>query len=420
MKNPIYAYDPTHCASNILSSVEEIFSLKTVTEKSGLIKQYKTNQTSQIFIISHDPKGDVDGLNLAKELRSINNTHIILIIYKDLTYQALSSSIECIKIDGIYPTDETLFSREDLITFIRITQHRMSLPISRILEDSPHTILIVDDDVMALKQISCEVEYLYPESIVLTAESVSAASELLIENRIDISLIDQQMPERFGRDLFAILSRVTPETMSVLITAFSNLEDTIETINFGNLCAFISKPIKIEKLQAVIDESIRRHASRKEAHWIDGVAKELTLNNTQESVELYKTLFRKYEAEGAKYTREMIDHINCAFPNITNKECTNETRELLINKTKNTCAQLHIPLTIHETKNHLEVILKNSNNALAIMHPSITLKINQGRENHHNLLAIIFAANHTGKVSINMDLKSNELQGVTLHLEKVS
>ncbi len=95
----------------------------------------------------------------------------------------------------------------------------------------------------------------------LVADSAEAALELLSREFVAVLLTDQRMPGMSGVDLAEQVLTRYPEVIRVIITAYSDLEATIDAINRAHVNRFIKKPWTREELHAVLVESINVFAT---------------------------------------------------------------------------------------------------------------------------------------------------------------
>lgn len=90
----------------------------------------------------------------------------------------------------------------------------------------------------------------------LIADSADAALEILAREPVAVLLADQRMPRVTGVDLAERVLQRYPDVVRVIITAYSDLEATIDAINRARVNRFIKKPWTREELVAVMNESI--------------------------------------------------------------------------------------------------------------------------------------------------------------------
>ena len=110
-------------------------------------------------------------------------------------------------------------------------------------------LLILDDD-----QLFCDTLKLFfrqdPISI-SSAHSIKQAQELCLENKYDVVLLDNNLPDGNGLDLLPSLFKVNENTKIILITAYPNLDNAIAAIKVG-VYDYVSKPIQLEELRVVV------------------------------------------------------------------------------------------------------------------------------------------------------------------------
>ncbi len=110
-------------------------------------------------------------------------------------------------------------------------------------------ILIVDDEENARIGL---VKLLYQDGY--QAEAVAngvEALEYLGKNMIDLIITDINMPEMNGLVFLRELSQLYPEIRVIMITAYGGVGSYLESMNLGAL-EYLNKPVKVEKLRAVI------------------------------------------------------------------------------------------------------------------------------------------------------------------------
>ncbi|MGE5235416.1 MAG: sensor histidine kinase [Acidobacteriota bacterium] len=116
-----------------------------------------------------------------------------------------------------------------------------------------HTILYVDDDPanLTVLEAACAGEF-----TVITAPSGRAALELLHEREIAVLLADQRMPEMSGTELLEAVREAYPDTVRILVTAYSDLSAAVGAVNRGQIRHYISKPWDPDHLRAVLREAL--------------------------------------------------------------------------------------------------------------------------------------------------------------------
>ena len=91
---------------------------------------------------------------------------------------------------------------------------------------------------------------------VLTASSGAAGLELMREHEIGVVLTDQRMPGMTGIELLEKVETEYPETIRLLITAYSDLQAAEDAINRGHVRRYMRKPWEPEVLRAELRDAI--------------------------------------------------------------------------------------------------------------------------------------------------------------------
>ena len=103
----------------------------------------------------------------------------------------------------------------------------------------PPTVLIVDDETRVLDSLEALLAMDYR---VLRAERPEAALDLIVREPVALIISDQRMPGMSGTDFLARCRELAPETVRVLLTAFTDAEALMQSINAANIYHFILKP----------------------------------------------------------------------------------------------------------------------------------------------------------------------------------
>jgi len=113
------------------------------------------------------------------------------------------------------------------------------------------TILIVDDEENALRNISA---FLEPKGYeVILATNLAEARASLQRGEPEIVLLDVQLPDGYGPDLLEETAHLPNRPPIILITAFGEIEMAVEAMKNG-AHDFLQKPIQLEQLH----QSIKR------------------------------------------------------------------------------------------------------------------------------------------------------------------
>jgi signal transduction histidine kinase len=105
-------------------------------------------------------------------------------------------------------------------------------------EGNPY-VLYVDDEGANLSVFKAALGHRLP---VLTAKNAAEGLALLEQHEVAVLLSDQRMPGQSGVELLAAARQISPHTVRMLVTAYSDLKAAIDAINDGFVRRYISKP----------------------------------------------------------------------------------------------------------------------------------------------------------------------------------
>ncbi|MBD2292283.1 SpoIIE family protein phosphatase [Anabaena sphaerica FACHB-251] len=69
-----------------------------------------------------------------------------------------------------------------------------------------------------------------------------------------VIISDQRMPDMNGTELFSRTVENFPDTIRILLTGFTDVEDLVDAINSGQVFKYITKPWKPEQLKALVEQ----------------------------------------------------------------------------------------------------------------------------------------------------------------------
>jgi CheY-like chemotaxis protein len=100
---------------------------------------------------------------------------------------------------------------------------------------------------------------------VLKAESGVRALDLLaVEGEVAVIISDQRMPEMKGTEFLSRTVPQFPDTMRIILTGFTDVEDLVEAINSGQVYRYITKPWDPVELKAVVEQAAETYGLLKQ------------------------------------------------------------------------------------------------------------------------------------------------------------
>jgi DNA-binding NtrC family response regulator len=121
------------------------------------------------------------------------------------------------------------------------------------------TCLYVDDDPT---QLSLMAKTLCHEFRVLTASSPERALKILEDTDAHVILVDYMMPEMTGIDLIERARKIRPESVYVVVSAYSDREYILDALKRGHVFDYVLKPWRRSDLIKVLEDAFSDYQER--------------------------------------------------------------------------------------------------------------------------------------------------------------
>ncbi|HUH04150.1 MAG TPA: sigma-54 dependent transcriptional regulator [Kofleriaceae bacterium] len=118
-----------------------------------------------------------------------------------------------------------------------------------------YPILIVDDEQDNLDAFRFNFKRTFS---ILSANSGPEALELLAQHDVSVIVTDQRMPKMTGLELLQAAEAVRPDAVGIILTAFTDVDVLIESINLGHIYRYITKPWEAKEVRGVMGHAIER------------------------------------------------------------------------------------------------------------------------------------------------------------------
>jgi len=122
-------------------------------------------------------------------------------------------------------------------------------------------VLLVDDEARVLDSLEA---LLAMDHRVLRADRPDAALGILAREEVALVISDQRMPGMLGTELLARARDVAPDTVRVLLTAFTDADALMDSINAANIYHFILKPWDPTELTHTVRRGVERYRLTRE------------------------------------------------------------------------------------------------------------------------------------------------------------
>jgi serine/threonine-protein kinase len=115
-------------------------------------------------------------------------------------------------------------------------------------------ILFVDDEEYILRSLQRVFKSAYS---VFTAANGVQAIDIVKNNDIQVVICDQRMPGMLGVDVLKKINEISPGTMRILLTGYSDVKAIVKSVNEGEIFRYILKPWDNDSLKKTIDLAAR-------------------------------------------------------------------------------------------------------------------------------------------------------------------
>jgi response regulator RpfG family c-di-GMP phosphodiesterase len=164
-------------------------------------------------------------------------------------------------------------------------------------------ILLVDDESANLRMLERLFRSDYEP---LTASSGAEALDLL--TRFDVAMIisDQRMPEMTGIQLLKKAAELRQQTVRIILTGYTDVNDLVEAVNAGVIYKYITKPWVNSDLMQTVQRGMEHYRANKRRHLLLQDHERLIsrLNTTvQVTVNVFKEMIAQKHSSMAEHCR---------------------------------------------------------------------------------------------------------------------
>ena len=113
-------------------------------------------------------------------------------------------------------------------------------------------VLCVDDEPNILRSLRW---LLQKEFDVEVAPSGPDGLSLVRKANYDVVISDQRMPGMMGSEFLREVRKLSPRSMRILLTGYSDMQAILRSVNEGEVFRFVNKPWKFQELLQVVEEA---------------------------------------------------------------------------------------------------------------------------------------------------------------------
>jgi len=125
----------------------------------------------------------------------------------------------------------------------------------------PHaTILIVDDESLVRWSLK---ERLTAEGYDILEAATAQAALAQAANGVDLILLDFKLPDGDGMAILRQVKQQTPDTLVILMTGFSTIENAVEAMKLGAF-HYVNKPFNLDEVVMLVEKALETSQLRRE------------------------------------------------------------------------------------------------------------------------------------------------------------
>ena len=129
-------------------------------------------------------------------------------------------------------------------------------------ESAGNIVLVIDDDKLFCDTVRDYFQGNFKE--VLIANTGKEGLEVCLRNKVDVVLLDQNLPDREGHELCPDILTYNEQTKIIFVTAHPSFEGAIKAIRTG-AHDYLSKPFELEELSLTVKNALKTLALEKVA-----------------------------------------------------------------------------------------------------------------------------------------------------------
>lgn len=178
--------------------------------------------------------------------------------------------------------------------------------------EEKQTILCVDDEenvLHALRRLLRKEGY-----HLLTSSTGKEALEYLKENNVQVVICDQRMLHMSGIDFLSRVKELSPETIRIVLTGYTDIDSITEAINQGQIYKFLLKPWNDQNLKIEIKKAIDQYnliQANKKLHQkiLEQNEELITINENLEEMVKERTKVLEIQNQALELSRAILEDL---------------------------------------------------------------------------------------------------------------
>lgn len=121
------------------------------------------------------------------------------------------------------------------------------------MTETTPVLLFVDDEDLILSALRKQFDDRYE---VITAVTGEEALAILQSRTVAVAVVDQRMPGIGGVETLKRIREMCPHTVRIALTAHADIKNLVESVNYGQIFRYVSKPWDTHDLEITIQEAV--------------------------------------------------------------------------------------------------------------------------------------------------------------------
>lgn len=180
-------------------------------------------------------------------------------------------------------------------------------------------LLVIDDEEQTVRAVRHLFRRRYK---VLGATRAAEGLALMDDNDVSVILCDQRMPGMSGAEFFEAVRAEHPDAVRILITAYSDIQALVRSVNRGQIFGYLAKPWNPEELEQVVDTAMahRQLLDDKRAMTAELAEKNDALRRVNAELRAFTHVVAHDLKEPLRTISAYVDFLESDYPDLTRGE----------------------------------------------------------------------------------------------------
>jgi len=267
-----------------------------------------SNEQAEQTIVQYGPR--IDALVLDQDevdetlptlCRSINPHLLSIQLHQDIALAEIVSLLDSALIGNCFakPYDINII-RSVIYTAAMGVNTKRQTRLDFDHSNQNFSVLLVDDEKIATKFLSKQLQRLDCPCQILVADNAEQALEIFSAQKDNIAIIisDQRMPGITGNQLLNEIQKYSPHIIRMLTSAYEEVDIALNAVNEGRISRYITKPWNAEEINSIIKLALYEFQSR------------LSLASEQEAdiIQQYQVVLAQRQTHLSQALAEVVDN----------------------------------------------------------------------------------------------------------------